>query len=279
METEATAAGKVRTCALLSQSDSLMTRAWFCFSFQGRGRAALPLAAARTPSRTPGSVHRRPLGQVEGTGASCGHALVAQAHGIPGELAPGADAISAAFLMRSSDSGSPTTGGGSGSCIRMPLAGAHAAAARRAAPQPAVPPHADAQPLQQLLRPARASPLAPRRHGRGVPARPRRRWSRRWAARRRWCWRCCRAAPPSSRRTRRHRPKPRLPPPPPAVDVGEDEDEDDLDSVGVYARIRPGLNAPRDPAIVVKKRYDQQSDIQVGAASAATTFREGLDDC
>ena len=40
-------------------------------------------------------------------------------------------------------------------------------------------------------------------------------------------------------------------------------DDSDLAAVGVFARIRPGSDAPRDPSIVVRKRYDVAQDLQV----------------
>ena len=43
----------------------------------------------------------------------------------------------------------------------------------------------------------------------------------------------------------------------------EPDDLDDLAAVGVFARIRPGSDAPRDPSIVVRKRYDVAQDLQV----------------
>ena len=38
---------------------------------------------------------------------------------------------------------------------------------------------------------------------------------------------------------------------------------DDLNSVGVFARFRPGADAPRDKSIVVRKRFGTQQDVQV----------------
>ena len=38
---------------------------------------------------------------------------------------------------------------------------------------------------------------------------------------------------------------------------------DELNSVGVFARFRPGADAPRDKSIVVRKRYGTQQDVQV----------------
>ena len=47
-----------------------------------------------------------------------------------------------------------------------------------------------------------------------------------------------------------------------AVSV-EHPDEGDLNAIGVFARLRPGAESPRDKSIVVRRRFDQQRDVQV----------------
>jgi hypothetical protein len=40
-------------------------------------------------------------------------------------------------------------------------------------------------------------------------------------------------------------------------------DQPELNAVGVYARLRPGGDSPRDDSIVVRRRFDTQQDVQV----------------
>jgi hypothetical protein len=37
----------------------------------------------------------------------------------------------------------------------------------------------------------------------------------------------------------------------------------ELNTMGIYARVRPGARLPRDESIIVRTRYDLQQDVQV----------------
>ena len=47
------------------------------------------------------------------------------------------------------------------------------------------------------------------------------------------------------------------------ADAEADAELNELNTMGIYARFRPGDRLPRDQSIIVRTRYDLQQDVQV----------------